>query len=104
MFAAMRRPTRCGALGRYSLLAAAPLAAVARQLVGNEAAAPPWDFDYLVIGGGSGGVASARRAAMLGKRVALVERGPEWDADGVRTGAGLGGTCVNVGCVPKKLM
>ncbi len=49
-------------------------------------------YDYLVIGGGSGGIASARRAAQHGARVAVVES--------VR----LGGTCVNVGCVPKKLM
>ncbi len=49
-------------------------------------------FDYLVLGGGSGGVASARRAAQHGKRVALIESGR------------LGGTCVNVGCVPKKIM
>ena len=49
-------------------------------------------FDYLVVGGGSGGLASARRAASYGARVALVEAGE------------LGGTCVNVGCVPKKVM
>src|SRR5882724_1684529 len=49
-------------------------------------------LDYLVIGGGSGGLASARRAASQGARVALIESGP------------LGGTCVNVGCVPKKIM
>jgi glutathione reductase (NADPH) len=49
-------------------------------------------LDYLVIGGGSGGIASARRAAALGARVALIESGR------------LGGTCVNVGCVPKKVM
>ncbi|HVU04293.1 MAG TPA: glutathione-disulfide reductase [Polyangiaceae bacterium] len=49
-------------------------------------------FDYLVLGGGSAGVASARRAAKYGKRVALVEA------------SRLGGTCVNVGCVPKKIM
>jgi glutathione reductase (NADPH) len=49
-------------------------------------------YDYLVIGAGSGGMASARRAARHGAKVALVERGR------------LGGTCVNVGCVPKKLM
>lgn len=49
-------------------------------------------FDYLVIGGGSGGIASARRAAQYGARVAVVEA------------ARLGGTCVNVGCVPKKVM
>ena len=49
-------------------------------------------FEYLVIGGGSGGMASARRAAAHGAKVAVVERDR------------LGGTCVNVGCVPKKLM
>lgn len=49
-------------------------------------------FDYLVIGGGSGGVASASRAASHGARVGVIEHGP------------LGGTCVNVGCVPKKVM
>lgn len=49
-------------------------------------------FDYLVIGGGSGGIASANRAAMYGKKVALIEA------------KNLGGTCVNVGCVPKKAM
>ncbi len=49
-------------------------------------------LDYLVIGGGSGGLASARRAAGYGARVALIESGA------------LGGTCVNVGCVPKKIM
>lgn len=49
-------------------------------------------YDFVVIGGGSGGVAAARRAALHGARVALIEQGS------------LGGTCVNVGCVPKKLM
>jgi glutathione reductase (NADPH) len=46
----------------------------------------------LVIGAGSGGIASARRAASYGKKVAVIEKGR------------LGGTCVNVGCVPKKVM
>jgi glutathione reductase (NADPH) len=50
------------------------------------------DFDFLVLGGGSAGVRAARVAADLGARVALVE-----DSD-------LGGTCVNLGCVPKKLL
>lgn len=50
------------------------------------------DVDYLVVGGGSGGIASARRAAIRGARVALIEA------------SALGGTCVNVGCVPKKIM
>jgi len=49
-------------------------------------------FDYLVIGGGSGGIASARRAASHGAKVAIIEN------------SRLGGTCVNVGCVPKKVM
>jgi glutathione reductase (NADPH) len=48
--------------------------------------------DLIVVGGGSGGIATARRAAQYGARVALVEAGR------------LGGTCVNVGCVPKKIM
>lgn len=50
------------------------------------------NFDYLVLGGGSGGIASARRAAEFGVKVAVVEQ------------ARWGGTCVNVGCVPKKVM
>jgi len=49
-------------------------------------------FDLIVIGGGSGGIAHARRAAEYGASVAVIEYGP------------LGGTCVNVGCVPKKVM
>lgn len=50
-----------------------------------------FDFDLLVLGGGSGGVAAARRAAEHGARVAVCEDN-QW-----------GGTCVNRGCVPKKL-
>ncbi|WP_440996032.1 glutathione-disulfide reductase [Arhodomonas sp. SL1] len=49
-------------------------------------------FDLICIGGGSGGVATARRAAAYGANCAVVER------------ERLGGTCVNVGCVPKKVM
>ena len=54
-----------------------------------------------VIGGGSGGVSAARAAANAGKKVALADfvkpspAGTKW---------GLGGTCVNVGCIPKKMM
>jgi glutathione reductase (NADPH) len=50
------------------------------------------DFDYICIGGGSGGIASANRAAKHGKKVAIIEANA------------VGGTCVNVGCVPKKVM
>ncbi|MFZ1098435.1 MAG: glutathione-disulfide reductase [Steroidobacteraceae bacterium] len=49
-------------------------------------------FDLVVIGGGSGGLAAAQRAAEYGARAAIIESGR------------LGGTCVNVGCVPKKIM
>lgn len=51
-----------------------------------------FDFDYICIGGGSGGIASANRASMYGAKVAIIEA------------KDLGGTCVNVGCVPKKVM
>jgi len=51
-----------------------------------------YDYDLVVIGGGSGGLAGAFRAASHGARVALLEPGE------------FGGTCVNVGCVPKKAM
>ena len=50
-----------------------------------------FDFDLLVIGGGSGGVRAARMSAQRGAKVALIEA------------QAMGGTCVNVGCIPKKL-
>lgn len=50
------------------------------------------DYDFLVIGGGSGGLAAAKRAAGHGAKAAVIERDR------------LGGTCVNRGCVPKKVM
>ncbi len=65
-----------------------------------------YDFDLFVIGGGSGGVRAARMAAQRGAKVALAEAGGVHGShgdDGSLTGAGLGGTCVNVGCIPKKL-
>ena len=49
-------------------------------------------FDYIVIGAGSGGMGAGRRAAAYGKNVAMIENRV------------IGGTCVNVGCVPKKVM
>ncbi|KNC79621.1 hypothetical protein SARC_07985 [Sphaeroforma arctica JP610] len=60
-----------------------------------------YDVDFIVIGGGSGGMAAAKEAAKNGAKVALFDyvkpstQGTQW---------GLGGTCVNVGCVPKKIM
>mmetsp|Transcript_78796 Transcript_78796/g.213344 ORF Transcript_78796/g.213344 Transcript_78796/m.213344 type:complete len:483 (+) Transcript_78796:68-1516(+) len=60
-----------------------------------------YDYDLFVIGGGSGGMAASKKAADLGAKVAVADfvkpspAGTTW---------GLGGTCVNVGCIPKKLM
>nr|XP_050861432.1 thioredoxin reductase 1, mitochondrial isoform X1 [Vespula vulgaris] len=60
-----------------------------------------FNYDFLVIGGGSGGLAAAKEAVELGAKVAVLDfvtpspKGTTW---------GLGGTCVNVGCIPKKLM
>jgi thioredoxin/glutathione reductase (selenoprotein) len=60
-----------------------------------------YDYDLLVIGGGSGGLAASKEASALGAKVAVLDyvkpspAGSKW---------GLGGTCVNVGCIPKKLM
>ncbi|CAK92801.1 unnamed protein product (macronuclear) [Paramecium tetraurelia] len=59
-----------------------------------------YSYDLFVIGGGSGGLASSKAAAQLGKKVALADyvvpspHGQTW---------GVGGTCVNVGCIPKKM-
>merc|ERR1711935_32407 len=60
-----------------------------------------YDYDLFVIGGGSGGLAAAKKASENGAKVGLADfvkpspAGTKW---------GLGGTCVNVGCIPKKLM
>ncbi|KAJ8359297.1 hypothetical protein SKAU_G00158220 [Synaphobranchus kaupii] len=68
-----------------------------QQLLDGES----YDYDLIVIGGGSGGLSCSKEAALLGKKVMVLDyvvptpKGTTW---------GLGGTCVNVGCIPKKLM
>jgi len=68
---------------------------------GKGDVAHEYDYDVVVIGGGSGGLACSKECARLGARVAVLDfvkpspAGTTW---------GLGGTCVNVGCIPKKLM
>jgi len=66
-----------------------------------QAGSHNFDYDVIVIGGGSGGLAASKEAAKQGMKVAVCDfvkpspAGTTW---------GLGGTCVNVGCIPKKLM
>ncbi|XP_072455883.1 thioredoxin reductase 2, mitochondrial isoform X2 [Notamacropus eugenii] len=87
-----RRLFRCGAPGSR---------APCRLLCATRGLSDGNRYDLLVIGGGSGGLACAKEAAEFGKKVAVMDyvvpspRGTRW---------GLGGTCVNVGCIPKKLM
>lgn len=86
MQATFKRVVRCGipiALSAKGLSSAAESAAA--QSSNSK-------FDLLVIGGGSGGLACAKRAAGYGAKVGIIEYKP------------FGGTCVNVGCVPKKIM
>eukprot|EP00879_Flechtneria_rotunda_P010042 GHRR01010500.1.p1 GENE.GHRR01010500.1~~GHRR01010500.1.p1 ORF type:complete len:609 (+),score=239.62 GHRR01010500.1:462-2288(+) len=66
------------------------------------AAGREYDYDVFVIGGGSGGVRTARTAAAHGRRVALVELPLDFMSSADK--GGVGGTCVLRGCVPKKLM
>jgi thioredoxin reductase len=84
-----------------------------RRILGQAPLKPPamqpdnydpghaYTYDLLVIGGGSGGLACSKAAVKLGAKVGVMDfvkpspQGTTW---------GLGGTCVNVGCIPKKLM
>ncbi|XP_063219783.1 thioredoxin reductase 1, cytoplasmic-like [Bacillus rossius redtenbacheri] len=62
-----------------------------------------YEYDLVVLGGGSGGLAAAQEAAAFGRKVAVCDFVVPAPSP-FRTVWGLGGTCVNVGCIPKKLM
>lgn len=62
------------------------------ELMAHKLMAHEFDYDLIALGAGSGGLSVVERAASYGQRCAVVERGK------------MGGTCVNVGCVPKKIM
>jgi thioredoxin reductase (NADPH) len=74
---------------------------VAQMVPDGHTPSHSYDYDLVILGGGSGGLAASKEAAKLGARVAVLDyvkpspAGSKW---------GLGGTCVNVGCIPKKLM
>jgi glutathione reductase (NADPH) len=71
---------------------------IARQAAAADGV---FDYDFVVIGGGSGGVRASRIAASHGAKTLLLETQLQHGAPNY---SAIGGTCVNVGCVPKKLM
>jgi len=86
---------------KYFTIGDAAAAVDASQFVDQYNPQHGFDYDVVVVGGGSGGLACSKEMKKLGAKVAVLDfvkpspQGTKW---------GLGGTCVNVGCIPKKLM
>ncbi len=84
-----------------SALSSTESSEIAHMIPDGHSKSHDYDYDLLILGGGSGGLAASKEAAALGAKVAVLDyvkpspAGSKW---------GLGGTCVNVGCIPKKLM
>jgi hypothetical protein len=94
------KPT-ISSLMRKSLILSTAFLASSSFRVKNTSEKYQQEFDLAVIGGGSGGLATAFEAAKYGLKVIVVDYVEE---SPMKTKWGLGGTCVNVGCIPKKLM
>lgn len=104
----------CPPLSRPPLLSSTRVSPLPAALSTASRTMASFDYDLAVIGGGSGGLACAKEAQALGKRVVCLDYvtptpiGTTWGLGGGWRAGGSAdvraGTCVNVGCIPKKLM
>jgi glutathione reductase (NADPH) len=101
-FAPLKTPSlRSSIRSASSLSSSSTSAAAAAASDSSSDGATAFDYDFVVIGGGSGGVRASRIASSHGARTLLLETQLQHGAPNY---SAIGGTCVNVGCVPKKLM
>ena len=71
------------------------------NMIGSDEGNTEYQFDFFVIGGGPGGVSAANKASLTGNKIGIADY---VKPSSLGTTWGFGGTCVNVGCIPKKLM
>lgn len=93
----------CSAVQLHAVTPAASISTVHSYAVTSEATSSGvhYDFDLVIIGGGSAGLSCAKEAAALGAKTAVVN---QVHATPNGSKFGLGGTCINVGCIPVKMM